>query len=276
MIKQKFSVSGMSCAACSAVVERSVKKLKGVIDVSVNLLQNTMEVKYDDTMSENEIISAVEHAGYGAAVFGSKPKTKENTQSSHLKRRMIWSVVFLVPLFYICMGHMINLPLPAILTGHQNMMIFALAQLFLTLPIVIINRQYFVSGFKKLIHLSPNMDSLIAIGSAAAGIESVVQLFLMAYSMGRGDMTTAHNRMMNLYFESCGMILTLITIGKYLENRSKARASNEIEKLINLSPKTAVIIDNDGSEREIPADEIAVNDIIAVKSGSTVPCDSII
>ncbi|MGN1114610.1 MAG: heavy metal translocating P-type ATPase [Oscillospiraceae bacterium] len=276
MIKRKFNVTGMSCSACSAAVERSVRKLKGVTDVNVNLLQNTMEVKSNNSLSEKEIITAVEHAGYSASIYGSKPKGNENSTADSLKKRMIWSIVFLIPLFYICMGHMINLPLPHILTGHKNMMIFALTQLFLTLPIIIINRQYFISGFKKLIHLSPNMDSLIAIGSAAAGIESIVQLFLMSYSMGRGDMTTAHSRMMNLYFESCGMILTLITIGKYLESRSKARASNAIEKLINLSPKTATIIDDKGNEKEIPADKLAINDIIVIKSAKTVPCDCIV
>lgn len=232
-MRERFSVTGMTCSACSAHVEKSVSKLDGVNSVAVSLLQNSMTVDYNsEKLTEQDIISAVEKGGYGAFVQG-KPENAEKAvpdMSSNIKKRMIWSLIFLVPLFYICMGHMANIPIPPIFTGHKNMMVFALTQLFLTIPIVVINRNYFVNGFKNLIHRAPNMDSLIAIGSAAAGGYSSVQLFVMAYHMGRGNMSAAHDAMMNLYFESCGMILTLITVGKFLEARSKGKTSQAIEK----------------------------------------------
>ena len=274
MKKQKFNVTGMTCSACSAHVDKSVRKLEGVKSVNVNLLQNSMSVEFDEEKaSVEEIINAVKHAGYGASASGSEKKeNRADNQNKSMKNRLIWSVVFLVPLFYVCMGHMFGLPLPYILNGHENMMIFALVQLFLTIPIVFLNRSYFINGFKNLIHLSPNMDSLIALGSTAAGGYSVIQLFIMAYQMGRGNMSVTHESMMNLYFESCGMILTLITVGKYLESRSKAKTSQAIEKLINLAPKTAVVLTN-GEEREVPVEQVKIGDICIVRSGSTVPCD---
>lgn len=274
MVIKKYRITGMTCSACSAHVEKAVKKLDGMKSVNVNLLQNSMSAEFDENiLSDEQIIKAVEHAGYGASLFGSVKKGNETeNHTNSMKKRMIWSVVFLVPLFYICMGHMAGIPLPPILQGHKNMMIFALAQLFFTIPIVFLNRSYFINGFKNLIHLSPNMDSLIALGAAAAGSYSVVQMFKMAYEMGRGDMAAAHDSMMNLYFESCGMILTLITVGKYLESRSKAKTSQAIEKLVNLAPKTAVIL-VDGKEKEVPVEQIKIGDTFIVRSGSVIPCD---
>ena len=274
MTNQKFDVTGMTCSACSAHVDKSVRKLEGVADVNVNLLQNSMTVDYDDSKVSNDaIIQAVEKAGYGASVKGSEPKDKKSVdQADAMKKRLIWSIVFLVPLFYLCMGHMIGLPLPPIFTGHKNMMIFGLVQMLLTVPIVFLNRNYFINGFKNIVHLSPNMDSLIALGSSAAGVYSVIQMFSMAYYMGRGDMAAAHSSMMNLYFESCGMILTLITVGKYLESRSKAKTSQAIEKLVDLAPKTATVLVN-GQEREVPVEQVKVGDVFIVRSGSTVACD---
>ena len=274
MINKKFNVTGMTCSACSAHVEKAVKKLEGASFVNVNLLQNSMNVEYDESkLDDIKIIKAVEDAGYGASVFGEKTVEKETKSNADLmKKRLIWSIVFLVPLFYLCMGHMIGLPLPPIFEGHKNMMIFALAQLFLTIPIVILNKNYFINGFKNIAHRSPNMDSLIALGSSAAGGYSIVQLFEMAYFMGRGDLESAHASMMNLYFESCGMILALITVGKYLESRSKAKTSQAIEKLVNLAPKTAVIIRED-NEIEIPVEQVQAGDIFIIRSGKAVPCD---
>ena len=275
-MKQRFDVTGMTCSACSAHVEKSVRKLQGVKSVAVSLLQNSMTVDYDgDILDSNDIIKAVEHGGYGAGVAGKKDNTAPKSvddSAKKMKNRMIWSIAFLIPLFYICMGHMFNIPIPAIFTGHNNMMIFALTQLFLTIPIVILNKHYFVNGFKNLVHLSPNMDTLIALGATAAGGYSVIQLFVMAYAMGRGNMSAAHDSMMNLYFESCGMILALITVGKYMEARSKSKTSQAIEKLINLAPKTAVVI-RDGTELEIPVEQVALDDVFVIRSGKAIPCD---
>ena len=275
-MKQKFDVTGMTCSACSAHVEKSVRKLNGIQSVAVNLLQNSMTVDYDsDIVDSGTIIQAVEHGGYGASLKGNdKNKIIKNVDESAkaMKKRMIWSIIFLVPLFYICMGHMFNIPLPPIFIGHNNMMIFALTQLFLTIPIVILNKHYFVNGFKNLVHLAPNMDTLIALGASAAGGYSVIQLFVMAYEIGRGNISAAHDSMMNLYFESCGMILALITVGKFMEARSKSRTSQAIEKLINLAPKTAVVI-RDGKELEISAEQVAVNDVFLIRSGNAIPCD---
>lgn len=273
-MKKKFDVTGMTCSACQAHVEKAVSKLDGVENVAVSLLQNSMSVDFDDSkVSVSDIINAVEKGGYGAALSGEKAAVKKpEDPSKAIKKRMIASLVFLVPLFYLCMGHMVNIPIPPIFTGHQNMMIFALTQLFLTLPIVIINKNYFINGFRNIIHLAPNMDSLIALGATAAGGYSAAQLFVMAFHMGRGDMAGAHSAMMNLYFESCGMILTLITVGKFLEARSKGKTSQAIEKLVNLAPKTAVVI-RDGNEVTIPLEQLAVGDIFVVRSGQTVPCD---
>lgn len=274
-MKERFNVTGMTCSACSAHVEKAVSKLDGVKSVAVSLLQNSMTVDYDDTKaSQDDIVEAVEKGGYGAFPVNREKhkKTAVPDQSRILKKRMIYSLVFLVPLFYICMGHMVDIPIPSVLTGHENMLVFALAQLFLTLPIVFINRNYFINGFKNLFHLAPNMDSLIALGSAAAGIYSSAQLFVMAYHMGRGNTAAVHSAFMNLYFESCGMILTLITVGKYLEARSKGKTSQAIEKLINLAPKTAVVI-RDGEEKVIPLEDLRIGEIFVVRSGQTVPCD---
>ncbi len=273
-MKKRFSVSGMTCSACSAHVEKAVAKLDGVENVTVSLLQNSMTVSFDEKiLTAEKICTAVSKAGYGALPDGEK-KTVQNGADplKAMKIRLIWSVIFLVPLFYLCMGHMIGLPMPGIFMGHENMGVFALTQLFLTLPIVIINRNYFVNGFRNLVHLAPNMDSLIALGATAAGGYSCAQLFVMAYQLGRGNMTATHSAFMNLYFESCGMILTLITVGKYMEARSKRKTSQAIEKLVKLAPETAVVLRN-GIEQVIPLEQLAVGDIFVIRGGQTIPCD---
>ena len=277
-MKQKFDVTGMTCSACSAHVEKSVSKLEGVQCVNVNLLQNSMVVEYDDNaLGTTDIIHAVESGGYGASVQGETktqeaPKNVAVEEMHHMKRRLIASFCFLIPLFYISMGHMMGAPLPAILLGDENVMIFALTQLFLTIPVLIINKKYYVVGFKALWNKAPNMDSLIALGSAASVVYSVFAIYSMAYAMGHGDLMTAHHYGMELYFESAAMILTLITVGKYMETRSKGKTSEAISKLMDLAPKTATVL-RGGVEQEIPVEEVVTGDTIIVKPGQRIPVD---
>lgn len=279
MEKIKFDVFGMTCSACQAHVEKAVHALDGVSSVNVNLLQNSMLVQFDsDKIGSSDIISAVEKAGYSAAEKNAAPENRSlsgSDQTKKMKLRLWLSVAFLIPLFYICMGHMVGFPLPAILSGHENMMIFALTQLLLTIPIAALNFHYFRNGFKNLLRRSPNMDSLIALGAAAAFVYSVFGMYKMSYYMGRNDLAAAHHYLMDLYFESCGMILTLITVGKYLEAKSKGKTSEAIARLVDLAPKTAVVL-RDGIETEIPAGDVAVGDVFLLKAGWRVPCDGVV
>lgn len=279
MKKEKFSVTGMTCSSCQAHVEKAVKGIDGIASVNVNLLQNSMQVEFDENITGvPDIVRAVENAGYSAslknAVTSEKTDVKDDAkeQLRKMKDRLVLSVCFLVPLFYICMGHMMNLPLPSFLTGHENMMIFVLTQLLLTVPIIALNFHFFRNGFKNLVKRAPNMDSLIALGAAAAFVYSIYGTYMMAYHIGRSNFDTAHGFMMELYYESCGMILTLITVGKYLEAKSKRKTSDAISKLMDLAPKTAIVF-RDGEEIEIPASEIAVGDIFLIRAGNRVPCD---
>ena len=284
-MKQKFDVTGMSCSACSAHVEKAVSRVPGVDQVQVNLLQNSMVVEYEDEATDTAaIIHAVEDAGYGASVKDAHEPTKkaENDlqkrtaeEAKKMKHRLGWSIVFLIVLMYISMGHMLGWPLPSILLGHENMMIFALTQLFLTLPIMYLNRKYYENGFKSLLHGAPNIDTLVAMGSTAAFVYSVSRLYVMGYAMGRGETDMAHMAAMNLYFESAAMILTLVTIGKYMESRSKNRTSDAITKLVDLAPKTALVVRN-GQETEIPADQVQVGETVIVKPGQGIPVDGVI
>ena len=284
-MKQKFDVTGMSCSACSAHVEKAVSRVPGVDQVQVNLLQNSMVVDYEDEATDTAaIIHAVEDAGYGASVKDAHEPAKkaENDlqkrtaeEAKKMKHRLGWSIVFLIVLMYVSMGHMLGWPLPGILLGHENMMIFALTQLFLTLPIMYLNRKYYENGFKSLFHGAPNMDTLVAMGSTAAFVYSVSRLYVMGYSMGRGETDMAHMAAMNLYFESAAMILTLVTIGKYMESRSKNRTSDAITKLVDLAPKTALVVRN-GRETEIPADQVQVGETVIVKPGQGIPVDGVI
>lgn len=285
-MKEKYDITGMTCSACSAHVEKAVKKLEGMKNVSVNLLQNSMTVEYDESiLTSQNIIDAVVDAGYGASLKDNGKSTgssvqakKENTaekSTKAMKKRLISSLCLLVPLMYVSMGHMLGAPLPQILSPEFNPLIFALVQLFLTLPVMYINRKYFRNGFKTLFKGSPNMDSLIAIGSGASAVYSIYVIFKMAYSMGFGDMMTAHHLAMDLYFESAAMILTLITLGKYFEARSKKRTSDALTKLMNLAPKTAVV-ERNGEEIEIPSEQVTAGDIVIIKPGQSIPVDGII
>lgn len=279
-MKQKFDVTGMTCSACSAHVEKSVCKLEGVASVNVNLLQNNMTVEYDEAaLGTDDIIRAVESGGYGAFLQGAKrensgeaPRNVAAEEMQAMKKRLIASFCFLIPLFYISMGHMMGAPLPAILLGDENIMIFALTQLLLTTPVLIINKKYFTVGFKSLWNRAPNMDSLIALGSSASYIYSIFAIYAMGWHLGRGNVMQAHHYGMELYFESAAMILTLITVGKYMETRSKGKTSEAISKLMDLAPKLATVL-RDGKETEIPVEQVIAGDIVVVRPGQSIPVD---
>ena len=276
---EKFNVTGMTCSACSAHVEKSVKKLDGVKSVNVNLLQNNMHVDFDETaVSVDDIINAVVSGGYGASVAGKKQEKTDNkidNEISNMKFRLIVSLVCLVPLMYISMGHMWGWPFLSVFHGAENGITFALTQMLLTLPIMYVNRKYYIAGFKTLFHGAPNMDSLIAIGSGAAVVYGIIAIYCIGYGLGHGDREFAHSYMMNLYFESAAMILALITLGKFLESRAKGKTSQAIEKLIDLSPKTAVVI-RDGKEVTVGVDDVQIGEIVVVKAGQSVPLDGVI
>ena len=285
-MKQKFNVTGMTCSACSAHVEKAVNKLEAVRKAEVSLMTNSMTVDYDESaLTPDGIIQAVVHAGYGASLpqkageaaqaKAQRPEAQMEAELSSMKHRLIWSFVFLIPLFYISMGHMFGAPLPGFLTGLENAVAFGLTQLLLTLPIMYINDKYYRVGFKTLAHLAPNMDSLIAVGSSAAVIYGVFAIYQIGYGLGHGDWALVEQYHMDLYFESAGMILTLITLGKYLETRSKGRTSQAITRLMDLAPKTATVLRN-GAEAEIPVEEVRVGDRIVVRPGQSIPVDGVI
>ena len=280
-MKQKFNVTGMTCSACSAHVTKAVEKLPGVSSVNVNLLGGSMLVEYDPgAESPESIIAAVDDAGYGAALPASKGGAKADAAPAvdieaellGMKRRFVISLCFLLPLFYIAMGHMMGWPLPHFFHDSRNALSFALIQFLLVLPIMYVNDKYYKVGFKTLLHGSPNMDSLIALGSLAAVVYGVAALFQISYGMGHGDAERVSKWSMDLYFESAGMILTLITLGKYLETRSKGKTSEAISRLMDLAPKTATVL-RDGAEVEIPVEDVAVGDLILVRPGASMPVD---
>ena len=283
MSRHKYTVTGMTCSACSTHVEKSVRKVDGVEDVAVNLLGGSMVVEYDEGKVKDEtIIRAVEHAGYGAQPQDRKEKAVSSVAKRDSKNeeramalRVILSFVFLIPLFYLAMGHMMGWPLPGIFLGHDNAAVYAFTQFLLLLPILYINDHYYKNGFKSLFHRAPNMDSLIAVGSAAALIYGIFAILQIGYGLGHGDMDRVHHYTMDLYFESAGMILTLISLGKYLEARSKGRTSDAISKLIDLAPKTALVL-RDGEEREIPVEEVGIGEVVIVKPGQSIPVDGVI
>ena len=280
-MKQKFDVTGMTCSACSAHVEKAVCKLEGIDSVNVNLLQNSMVVEYDENaLNTDDIINAVKSGGYGASLQGAKnasasaepPKNVALEEMKIMRNRMISSFCFLIPLFYISMGHMMGAPLPSILTGNENIMSFALTQLLLATPVLIINRKFFTVGFNALINRAPNMDSLVALGSAASYIYSIFAIYAIGYHLGHGDLEMAHHYGMELYLEGAAMILTLITVGKYMETRSKGKTSEAISKLMDLAPKMATVLRN-GKEQEIPVEQVTVGDIVIVRPGQSIPVD---
>lgn len=272
----KFDITGMTCAACAARVEKAAKSVSGVDSAEVNLLANTLRAELSGPDVTQAVISAVEKAGYGAVASGTQKAPKpENPQAKTLKEmktRIIWSAIFLVILMYFTMGHMIGLPLPHVLHGPENAMVFALLQFFLTLPVVFLNRSYYTRGCKALWHRSPNMDSLIAVGSGAALLYGVIALFRMAWATGNGVWSLVEHYRDNLYFESAAMILTLITLGKFLETRAKGKTGDAIRQLMDLAPETATVFRN-GKEIEIPASQVQVGDTVLVRAGGRIPVD---
>lgn len=281
-MREKFRVEGMTCSACSAHAEKAVKKLKGVQSVQVNLLANAMQVEYDEAVLEAAaIINAVKEAGYRAKPWKEteqKEEVKEkpsNDALNAMRFRLIVSFLFLVPLMYLSMHHMFTYPIPAFFHGTENAVTFAFTQFLLTLPIVYVNRQYYSRGFQALIRRSPNMDSLIAIGSSAALVYGIAAIYFIGYGLGTGNESLTRTYLADLYFESAAMILALITLGKYLETKSKGKTSEAISRLFTLSPKTALVY-KDQMEIEIPAEEVQVGDIIIVKPGQAIPVDGVV
>ncbi len=291
MHKDQFDITGMTCSACSSRIEKSVAKLPGIQEVSVNLLKNSMVASYDESVLDAAgIVQAVEKAGYGAFLktpAGIQEKSRKENRTAkpeistaqaeykQMKQRLLLSALFTIPLFYISMGHMMGWPLPGFLLGMENAMTFAFTQFLLVIPVVFINFKYYRTGFKTLFLASPNMDSLIAIGSSAAAVYGIYAIYKIGIGLGHGDMETVHSFMMDLYFESAGMILTLITLGKTLEARAKGKTSDAITKLMNLAPKTATV-ERDGMEIQISAAEVRPGETVIVKAGESIPVDGVV
>ena len=283
-MKQTFDIKGMSCAACEARVDKATRQVEGVSKVAVNLLKNSMDIEFDGNPATVAAVSAaVEKAGYGAiprvaassgekaAPAGPTPAERAEAELAHMRFRVIFSFVFCIPLFYISMGHMFGWPLPAFLSGH-NVLPFALTEFLLLLPIVYVNFKFFRGGFKSLFHGSPNMDSLVALGATASIAYGIYAMYRMGFALGVGDIDSAHMAAMDLYFEGAGMILTLITLGKFFEARAKGKTTNAITALMDLAPKTALRETPDG-EVEVPVEDVQVGDVLIVKSGMSVPVD---
>lgn len=295
MKHEKFTITGMSCSACSTRVEKAVNKLDGIDKASVNLLTNSMQADYDESVvSQQDIIKAVVDAGYGASPADTGSTTKSGApqksasdlakeEMKSMKQRLIGSIIFLIPVMYISMYHMFNewfgLPIPNfmhyIFHGPQNAITFAFTQFLLILPILYLNRKYYINGFRNLFEGAPNMDSLVGLGSMAAALYGVFAIFRMSWGLGHGDLALVSQYSMNLYFESAGMIVTLIDIGKYLEARAKGKTSTAIEKLMDLAPKQATVLRN-GIETVIPVEDLVVGDEIVIRPGESIPADGII
>lgn len=298
MAQDKFDVGGMTCAACQAHVDRAVSKLDGVESVAVNLLAGSMLVDYDPAqVSPDDICTAVDRAGYSAspvsagtdavqsgsaqarsgAAHMESPTKKLEAAASAMRTRLIVSIVFLIPLFYIGMGHMLGWPLPGVFIDHTHSMTLALTELVLLIPIVYVNDAYFINGFKSLAHGAPTMDALIAVGATASIAWSLYAMFIMADQLAAGQVHKAMMTSMdNLYFESAGTILSLVTVGKYLETRSKSKTGGAIEALIDLAPKTATVVAEDGTEATVDVDAILPGQVLRVRPGESIPVDGVV
>ena len=298
MAQDKFDVGGMTCAACQAHVDRAVSKLDGVESVAVNLLAGSMLVDYDPAqVSPDDICTAVDRAGYSAspvstgteaapngnaqarsgATHMESPTKKLEATASAMRTRLIISIIFLIPLFYIGMGHMLGWPLPSVFTDHTRSMTLALTELVLLIPIVYVNDAYFINGFKSLVHGAPTMDALIAVGATASIVWSLYAMFIMADQLAAGQVHEAMMTSMdNLYFESAGTILSLVTVGKYLETRSKSKTGGAIEALIDLAPKTATVVADDGTETTVDVDSILPGQVLRVRPGESIPVDGVV
>ncbi|MCI8922009.1 MAG: heavy metal translocating P-type ATPase [Acutalibacter sp.] len=294
MTTEKFRVTGMTCAACQANVTRRVQKLSGVQEVDVSLLKNQMQVTFDESaVAEGDICAAVTEIGYGAEPaeapappggdgsgrdFQSQWKKRQQDaeeEQAAMKKRLTLSVILLVPLMYVAMGAMMGLPVPSFLIGMENALISALTQLLITLPILVLNRKFYTGGLRSLWKRSPNMDSLVAVGSGASLLYGIFALYRMAWGFGHGDMALVHQYAHDLYFESSAMIVTLVTVGKYLESRSKAKTSGALDKLVDLAPKTATVL-REGAETVIPAQQVQAGDIVVIRPGESLPVDGVV
>jgi len=294
MTHEKYTITGMTCSACSSRVQKCVAKLDGTTDVSVNLLTNSMQVTYDETkLTSPAIIDSVIQAGYGASLAGSPGQDKTagkdsaiaaaDTEIRNMKTRLWGSIAFLIPTMYIAMHHMFlewfGLPVPVwfqqLFHGPENAIAFSFSQFLLILPIMYLNRKYYQNGLRNLFHGAPNMDSLIAIGSGASALFGIFAIFRIGFGLGHGDWALVSEYSSNLYFESAGMIVTLITVGKYLESKSKGKTSEAITKLMDLAPKQAQVM-RDGTEKTIPVEDLIVGDEIIVRPGESIPVDGII
>ena len=274
MIKKTFDITGMSCSACSARVEKAVAKIVGADNVSVNLLTNSMQVNYDEKIfSPQNIIDAVVNAGYGANLKNSAEKLPDkkisaiDDEKKSMQFRLKWSIIFLLPVIFIAMNKNFF--------GREGAITFAFSQFLLILPIMYLNRKYYINGFKNLFRLAPNMDSLVGLGSMAAAIFGVFSIFQIGIGLGTQNFSLVDEYSANLYFESAGMIVTLITVGKFLEARAKSQTTKAVEKLINLAPKTANIL-RDGEEIKIPVEDLKIGDEILIRPGEIFPADGII
>ena len=287
-MKETFDIEGMTCAACSARVQKAASGIDGVACANVNLLKNSMELDYDGAPeTAAAVVEAIEKSGYGARRRAPRTSGTRATESAERpgaaaeraitekRNQLVVSAIFSAPLFYVAMGPMFGWPQPPALAGEQGMMAAALTQLLLCAPILVANRHYFVTGFRTLAHRAPNMDSLIALGSAASAVWSVAQLYRMALGYGSGDLAAVHAAAHNLYFDSAGMILTLITLGKYFEARAKGRTTDAITALMDLAPKTATVL-RDGSEVVVPVEDVAVGERVVVRAGESVPVDGVV
>lgn len=283
MRKETYDVTGMTCSSCVRHVEKAVEKQPGVKKVTVNLLKNSMVVDYDENkLNQTEIEHAVSDAGYGANLRSKNADLTKDTEENSAqkeyesyKRRLIWSVIFTVPLIYLSMGHMLGWPLPFFFLGTTNAITFAFTQFLLLLPVVYLNRSYFINGFKSLFKGTPNMDSLVALGASAALVYGIFTIYKIGIGLGFLDFKSVSAHVMNLYFESAGTILTLITLGKTLEAKAKGKTTDAISKLLNLAPKTARVL-RDNQEKNVPVEEVKKDDVVIVKAGESIPVDGVI
>ena len=274
-MKKKFNVTGMTCSACSAHVEKAVKNVKGVQSADVSLLTNSMTVRFDEKVaSEADIIAAVQKSGYGVSAEGNVVAATKKPVGISLFR-LLFSLAMCVVLMYVSMGHMVGLPLPSFLQGTENALSFALVQFLLCIPVWYVNRSYFIVGFKRLFQRAPNMDSLIAVGSLAGALYGIVTMFIESYALGKGDFATVELYRHELYFESSAMILALVDLGKYFEGRSKMKTGDALNKLRKLVPNKALLV-KDGKETEVDSKSLVAGDIVAVKSGMSFPADGIV
>ena len=285
-MRETFDITGMTCAACSARVQKAAGEVPGVACANVNLLKNSMELDYDGSSeTAAAVVDAIERAGYGAvrraragergAATPERPGAAAERAIKEKRDQLVISAIFSVPLFYVAMGPMFGWPQPPFLAGDKNLMAQGLTQLLLCAPILFANRHYFITGFRTLAHRAPNMDSLIALGSAASAAWSVAQLYRMAWAVGAGDAASLHAAAHSLYFDSAGMILTLITLGKFFEARAKGRTTDAIAALMDLAPKTAVVV-RDGEEVEVPTEDVTVGERVVVRAGGSVPVDGVV